>query len=177
MADKVAVGIIGCGNVSGIYVKADAKFDCIELVACADLDMERAKARAAEHGRATACSVDDLLADSRIRIVVNLTTPQAHFGVTKAALEAGKCVYVEKPLALTRREGRELLDLARSRGLLLGCAPDTFMGGAHQTARKLVDDGAVGRPVAACASSAGTRRRTSTTSPAGGPCSTWGHTT
>lgn len=151
MAERVGVGIVGCGNVSGVYVRADARFDCIKLVACADLDLERARARAAEHGRARVCTVDQLLDDPAVRIVVNLTTPQAHFAVTRAALEAGKCVYVEKPLALTRDEGRELLALARSKGLLLGGAPDTFMGAAHQTARKLVDDGAVGRPVAACA--------------------------
>jgi len=144
------VGIIGCGNISGIYCQNAQKLEALELVACADLIPERAKAKAEEYG-AKALSVDDLLADREIEIVLNLTIPNAHFEVALACLEAGKSVYNEKPLAIQREESKRLVDLARRKGLLVGCAPDTFMGGGIQTCRKLIDDGAIGEPVAATA--------------------------
>jgi predicted dehydrogenase len=147
----VKIGIIGCGNISGIYFKAGKTFDILDIVACADLDPERAKAKAAEHGVPKACTVEALLADPEIRIVVNLTIPNAHYSVCKAALEAGKNVHVEKPLSITREEGRELLDIAAAKGLRVGCAPDTFLGGGLQTCRKLIDDGVIGEPVGATA--------------------------
>ncbi len=101
--DKVKVGIIGCGNISSIYLKNLTKmFNITEVVACADLDIERAKAKAEEFSIPKACSVDELLADKDIKVVVNLTIPVAHAEVTLSALEAGKSVYVEKPLAITR---------------------------------------------------------------------------
>src|ERR1041385_4180066 len=122
----VKVGIIGCGNISGIYFKAGKTFDILDIVACADLDMERAKAKAEEHGVPKACTPEELLADTEIQIVINLTIPNAHYSVCLAALEAGKHVHVEKPLSITREEGRELLDLANQKGLRVGAAPDTF---------------------------------------------------
>lgn len=148
--EKVKVGIIGCGNISGIYFKSGQTFDILDVVACADLISERAKAKADEFN-IRACSVEELLADPQIQIVVNLTTPQAHAEVCLAALEAGKHVYVEKPLAVTREDGRRILQTARTRGLLVGSAPDTFLGAGLQTCRKLVDDGWIGTPVAATA--------------------------
>ncbi|WNQ12514.1 Gfo/Idh/MocA family oxidoreductase [Paenibacillus aurantius] len=153
--DKVKLGIIGCGNISGIYFKNAATFDILELVACADLDVERAKAKAEEHGIAKGCSVAELLADPEIEIVINLTIPQAHAEVCLQALEAGKHVYVEKPLAVTREEGQRILKLAAEKGLRVGSAPDTFLGGGIQTSIKLIRDGWIGTPVGATAFMAG----------------------
>ena len=113
--------------------------------------MDRAKARAAEFGVPKACFVQELLADPDIQIVVNLTIPQVHFDVCLAALEAGKHTYVEKPLALTREQGQALLQTAHAKGLRVGGAPDTFLGAGLQTCRKVIDDGLIGRPVAATA--------------------------
>jgi predicted dehydrogenase len=148
---SVKVGVIGCGNISPIYLKSGKRFDILDIVACADLIMERAESRAAEFDVPRACSVEDLLADPEIQIVINLTTPGAHAEVAFAVLEAGKSVYNEKPLAVTREDGRRILDIAEEKGLLVGGAPDTFLGGGIQTCRKLIDDGWIGEPVAATA--------------------------
>lgn len=145
------MGVVGCGNISGIYLKNGKWLDILDIVAVADLVPERAKARAAEFNIPRACTVQELLADSEIEIVINLTIPIAHAEVALAALEAGKSVYNEKPLAIIREDGRRLLDLAASKGLLVGCAPDTFMGSGLQTCRKLIEDGAIGEPVAVSA--------------------------
>lgn len=147
----VKTGIIGCGKISGIYFQNGAKYDILDIVACADLVLDAAKARAEEFGIPRACTVDELLADPEIELVINLTIPKAHYEVNKKALLAGKHVYVEKPLTVTREEGRELLELAAERGLLVGSAPDTFLGGGIQTCRKLIEDGWIGVPVAATA--------------------------
>lgn len=130
---KVKVGIVGCGNISGIYFKAGQTFEILDIVACADLIPERAKSKAEEFGIPKACSTEELLADSEIEIVVNLTIPKAHAEVSLAALEAGKHVYVEKPLAVTRDDGQKILETAKVKGLMVGCAPDTFLGGGLQT--------------------------------------------
>jgi predicted dehydrogenase len=143
MAGALGVGIVGCGNISAAYFRLAPLFRAIEVRACADLASAAAQARAAEFG-VRASSVEALLADPEIDVVINLTIPAAHFGVTKAALAAGKHVYSEKPFVLTLEEGLELKALAESKGLQVGSAPDTFLGGAHQLARKLVDDGALG---------------------------------
>ncbi|MBD0383554.1 Gfo/Idh/MocA family protein [Paenibacillus sedimenti] len=145
------IGIIGCGNISAIYMKNIPKFAHLELVACADLDLTRAQARAEEFGIAKAYTVDQLLADPDIDIVINLTIPAAHAEVCLQVLEAGKHVYVEKPLAVTREEGLRILEVARRNGLLVGSAPDTFLGGGIQTCLKLINDGWIGTPVAATA--------------------------
>ncbi len=145
-------GIIGCGNISGIYLKnGQETFEILEITACADLIPERAQAQADQYGVDRACSVEELLADREIEIVINLTTPQAHFPVAMQAIEAGKSVHNEKPLTLTRDEGQQLLEAAEQQGVRVGCAPDTFLGGGHQTCRKLIDDGWIGEPVAATA--------------------------
>ena len=142
------VGIIGCGNISGIYLKNLTASRDVRIVACADLDQERAKARAAEFGIPKACTVDDLLSDPDVDLVVNLTIPRSHAEISQRALEAGKHVYVEKPLAVRPEDGAKVLALAEAKGLRVACAPETFLGGAIQTCRKLLDDGAIGRPVA-----------------------------
>lgn len=145
------VGVIGCGNISAAYLGISKKFPILNVVAVADLDMDRAKARAAEFEIASACSVEELLARDDIEAVLNLTTPQAHREVALQAIAAGKHVYNEKPLGVTRDDGLAILEAGKVEGLRVGCAPDTFLGGGHQTARKLIDDGAIGRPVAATA--------------------------
>jgi len=151
MMNKVKAGIIGCGNISGIYIEnLTDKFYNVELVAVADMYMEKAVATEAKYG-ILACSVDEMLANPDIEIIVNLTTPQSHFEINMAALVAGKHIYCEKPLAITREDGAETLRLAKEKGLFVGCAPDTFLGGGIQTCVKLINDGWIGVPVAATA--------------------------
>ncbi len=145
------IGVIGCGNISGAYFKAGQTFKNLEIAACADLDLSRARAKAEEFKIPKACTVKELLADREIEIVVNLTIPKAHVSVALAALQAGKHVYGEKPLAVTRKDGQKILALAKARRLRVGSAPDTFFGGGIQTCRKLIDDGWIGKPVAASA--------------------------
>ncbi|XEC95613.1 Gfo/Idh/MocA family protein [Paenibacillus tarimensis] len=144
---KMKAGIIGCGNISKIYFTNLQRYEELELAACADLDITRAEERAAEFGVEKAYSVEQLLADPDIDIIVNLTIPKAHASVCIQALQAGKHVYVEKPLAVTREEGQAILDLAREKGLRVASAPETFLGGGIQTCRKLIDEGAIGTPV------------------------------
>ena len=116
-----------------------------------DLDMQRAQSVAEEHGIPKACTVDELLADPAIDIVLNLTIPAAHAEVSLRAIEAGKHVYSEKPLALTTADGRAILEAAARNHVRVGCAPDTFLGGGLQTCRSLIDNGAIGQPVGATA--------------------------
>lgn len=147
----VNVGIIGAGVISDIYLaNLTSRFDNVRVVAIADLLVERAHERATKYGIA-AMSVDELLATPDVELVVNLTIPLAHAEVAIKAVAAGKSVYNEKPLTATREQGQELLALARQNDVLIGGAPDTFLGGGLQTARQLLDEGAIGRPVAASA--------------------------
>ncbi|MEH6994523.1 Gfo/Idh/MocA family oxidoreductase [Neobacillus drentensis] len=148
---KMKVGIIGTGNISGIYLESPKTMPVLDIVACADLDVDRAKAQAEKYGVPKGYSVEDLLADPEIELVINLTIPGAHFEVCKKVLEAGKHVYVEKPLSIDLKDGEELIKLAKEKGLRIGGAPDTFLGGGHQTCRKLIDDGWIGEPIAATA--------------------------
>src|SRR5581483_623359 len=148
--NKTGVGIIGCGNISKVYCKNLPLFQHLNLVACADVVRERAEERAAEF-HITALSVEELLAHPGIEIVVNLTFPDAHAEVSRAILKAGKHVYSEKPLATRRKDAKKVLKRAAARGRRVGGAPDTFLGGAHQTVRRMIDKGAIGEPVAASA--------------------------
>ena len=147
----VKIGVMGAGKISGIYLENGAMFDDVEVVACADLLVERAEEQARAYGVPKACAPEELLADPEVEIVLNLTVPAVHAGVSLAALEAGKHVYTEKPLAVGREDGRRMLEVASDRGLLIGCAPDTFLGGGLQTCRKVMDEGIIGEPVAATA--------------------------
>lgn len=140
---NLGIGIIGCGNISTAYLKLAPLFKGLEVRAVADLNMEAAQARAAEFGVA-AQSVEDLLANKAVDVVINLTIPEAHYPVSRQVLRAGKHVYSEKPLVLTVEQGVELRDLAAGKGLSVGCAPDTFLGGSHQQARALIDEGKLG---------------------------------
>ncbi|MEO6003003.1 MAG: Gfo/Idh/MocA family oxidoreductase [Opitutus sp.] len=150
MTRPIHVGLIGCGKISDAYFAGCAHYPVIKIVACADVDLTRAAEKAKQHG-VRGCSVDELLADREIDLIVNLTIPAAHAAINTRALNAGKHVYTEKPFALDSRDGAAVLELARSKNLLVGCAPDTFLGGGLQTARKLIDDGMIGRPVSAMA--------------------------
>lgn len=151
MSVPVKVGIIGCGTISGIYLETLKKLNRVEVYACADLDIERARARAEEFQVPNAYTVEQILADTNIEIIVNLTIPKAHAEVCLKALQAGKHVHVEKPLAVTREDGKRILELAKQNGLRVGSAPDTFLGGGIQTCVKLIQDGAIGQPLAASA--------------------------
>ncbi|TFH17887.1 MAG: Gfo/Idh/MocA family oxidoreductase [Lentisphaerales bacterium] len=148
---KVGVGVIGCGNISDVYFETGKKFEILDMIACADLMPERAQDKAKKHGLRKACTVEELLADPQIDIVLNLTVPKAHAQVALAAVEAKKSVYNEKPLTAQREDGRRLLELAHRNKVLVGGAPDTFLGAGLQTCRKLIDDGAIGKPIAATA--------------------------
>lgn len=144
---KMKAGIIGCGNISGIYVEAGKRFQNLEILACADLDFARAHAVAEKHGIPRPLRVEQLLADRDVELVINLTIPAVHAEVGMEVLRNGKHLYNEKPLAQKRREARELIGLARDKELLIGCAPDTFLGAGLQTCRKLIDAGAIGEPI------------------------------
>lgn len=141
---ELKLGLIGAGNISASYLTRAPHFRGIRFVAVADVNHANAEARAAEYG-IEARSVDALLASDDIDLIVNLTIPAAHFDISKAALEAGKHVYSEKPYVLTLDEGRELARIAAERGLRIGSAPDTYLGTSHQLARHLIDTGAIGR--------------------------------
>jgi len=146
----VKVGVVGCGNISGAYLKISRKFPVLQAVAVADLDRARARAKAAEFGLKV-LSTRKLIRSDEVEVVLNLTVPKAHARIALAALKAGKHVFNEKPLGVTRAEGKRILALAAEKKLLVGCAPDTVLGGGLQTCRKLIDDGAIGKPVAATA--------------------------
>jgi predicted dehydrogenase len=150
MAEKIKVGVIGCGNISSQYIRNMKTFDILEVKSVTDIDPDRANAVAAEHGL-QAVTTGELLADPEIRIIANFTVPAAHTEISLRAIAAGKSIYNEKPLALTRAEGRCILAAAEEKNVLVGCAPDTILGGGLQTCRKLVDDGWIGQPVAAAA--------------------------
>ncbi len=148
--EKMKVGVIGCGNISRAYFNAGKNFKFMEYACCADLNMEAAKTLAEEYD-SKAVTVDELLSDKSIDAVLNLTNPQAHVEVNLAALNAGKHVYCEKPFGLSMESARPVIELAKQRGLRVGCAPDTFLGGSHQTCRKLIDDGWIGKPLSGVA--------------------------
>jgi predicted dehydrogenase len=140
----LGIGIVGTGNIAGGYARDAISHPEIRLVAATDLDPVRAAAFGEAHGCRIHASLDDLLADDAVEIVINLTVHHAHYEVTKRALEAGRHVYSEKPLALRSSEARELVDLASAQGRRLGCSPSTFLGEAQQTAAAWVRSGRLG---------------------------------
>ncbi len=143
---KVGVGVVGCGVISGAYLKAARGFPILDIRGLADMAAAAAEARAKEFGL-KAVGVDMLLADPTIEIVLNLTVPKAHVEVGLKALDAGKHVYSEKPLGVAFKDGRKLVERAAKKKLRVGSAPDTFLGGSHQTCRRLIDAGKIGGPV------------------------------
>lgn len=151
MSDVAGVGIVGCGDISATYLRNIPTLPGLQLVAVTDLDAERAAKAAADHGIAAEPSLERLLRRDDVDVVVNLTVPAAHAEVSLAAIEAGRHVYVEKPLAASRAAAVRVLAAADARGVLVGGAPDTFLGSGLQLCRTLLDDGALGRPVSAAA--------------------------
>jgi predicted dehydrogenase len=147
MSEAVRVGVIGTGAISGAYLGMAKNFPLVEIAACADLNLDAARAKAREFQIPKACSVDELLADPSVEIVLNLTVPKAHVPIAIRAIDTGKHTYCEKPLGINREEGARLLEAAAAKKRRVGCAPDTFLGAGIQTARKLIDDGAIGRPI------------------------------
>ena len=148
-ANPVGVGIVGAGFISSIYLEnLTARFDNVRVVGLADLMMDRARDQAAKFG-VEAMTVDELLDHPEIEIIVNLTIPAAHAEVGVQAIESGKSIYSEKPRATTPAEAQKLLARAQARGVRVGAAPDPFLGGGLQTVRALLDEGAIGRPLAA----------------------------
>ena len=148
MKTPLQVGLIGCGNISNQYFTGLKAFDVLNIAGAADLDFSRAEAKGKEHG-VRPYTVDNLLADPNIDIVINLTVPQAHASVNLDILRAGKHAYTEKPFALDVDEGQKVIDFANTAKLRVGCAPDTFLGGGIQTAIKAINDGLIGEPVSA----------------------------
>ena len=152
---KVRIAIVGCGCISGIYLKnlTTVFSDTVEVAAVCDLIPERALEAQKQYNIPKAVFTDEeIMDDPEIEMVLNLTTPDQHKFVNMMALKTGKHAYCEKPLACTRADGEEQVNYAKEHGLLLGGAPDTYLGGGIQTCRKLIDDGWIGTPVAASAS-------------------------
>lgn len=147
---KVGIGIIGCGNISDAYLKAIVGFPLLDVRGVADIRPEAAEASAAKHGL-NSQTIDGLLRDDNVQIVVNLTIPAAHVEVGLQALSAGKHVHSEKPLGLSVAEASRLIEMGERKHLRVGCAPDTFLGGGHQSCRALIDDGVLGPVVAGTA--------------------------
>lgn len=147
MAKKIGIGIIGCGTISDVYLTNFTQhYENVAVVACADLFLEKAQQTKEKYGIPKACTVEELLLDKEVEIVVNLTVPVAHYEINMKALNAGKHVYCEKPLALNLKEADEIVKTAAEKGLMAVSAPDTFLGAGAQTCRRLIDEGAIGKP-------------------------------
>jgi predicted dehydrogenase len=148
-SEPVGVAVVGCGTISNEYLRNLTSFPDLNVLICADLDLERAKAQAAAYGVPAAGSTAQALESPDVELVVNLTVPAAHTEVAAAALAAGKHVWLEKPLALDTSAGKVLLADAAEAGLRVGCAPDTVLGAGLQTARRLIEAGTIGTPLTA----------------------------
>lgn len=146
------LGIVGCGNISGIYLtNVTTRFANLHLYAIADLIKSKVDYAMETYKADKIMTFEEMCEDDNIDIILNITTPQDHYDICKRTLLAGKHSYVEKPLSLNIEQGKELVALAKEKGLLLGGAPDTFLGGGIQTCRKLIDDGFIGEPLGATA--------------------------
>lgn len=147
--ERTRIAFVGVGNISGIYLKnlTTTFANEVEIAGVCDLIPERAQKAADEYGVHIYPTYDDILADESVEIILNITRPNEHFDITMAGLKAGKHVYSEKPLATEFEQGKLLVAYAREHQLMLGGAPDTFLGGGIQTCRKLIDDGYIGEPV------------------------------
>ncbi|NGN97397.1 Gfo/Idh/MocA family oxidoreductase [Grimontia sp. S25] len=144
--EKFRIGLIGCGVISDKYLTTCQKFDFIDIVACASLNIEESKQKAEAYNIPRVCTPDEIINDPSIDCVLNLTIPAAHAQISIAALNAGKHVYSEKPFVTDLADGEEILALAKAKGLCVGNAPDTFLGGRLQTCKKLMDQGVIGTP-------------------------------
>lgn len=144
--EPVRVGVVGTGNISSIYLENSHKFREYEVVAVADILQDRAQEQADKFSIPRALSVDELIVDPEVELVLNLTIPSAHAGIAIRSLQAGKVAYGEKPFATNREDGQAILDAAAAAGLVVGCAPDTFLGAGIQTVRHAIDSGRIGTP-------------------------------
>ena len=144
-SNKLTLGIVGAGNIAGPYVSDLMGFSQVEIAGVTDVQLERARVLADEHGLDLYNSLDAMLADDTIDLIVNLTIHHAHFEVNKASLEAGKHVFSEKPLALEYEQAKTLVELADAKGLRLGAAPFTLLYETHQSAWRTVRSGELGR--------------------------------
>ena len=148
--NKVNVAVVGCGNISGIYLQnLTQTFDNVNVYAIADLIPANTKAKSEQYGIERIMTLEEILADENVQIVLNLTTPPLHYAISKQALLAGKHVHSEKPLSISYAQGKELVEIAEEKGLFIGCAPDTFLGGGIQTCRKIIDEGLIGEVIGA----------------------------
>jgi len=139
----INVGLIGCGHISETYFRSREYFNNINITTCSDINIEASKKCANEYNIISK-NVDELLNDKNIHVILNLTNPTSHYEIIKKTLDAGKHSYCEKPLAITYNQGKELIELAKSKKLYLGNAPDTFLGGGGQLTKKIIDSGEVG---------------------------------
>ncbi|WP_262395212.1 Gfo/Idh/MocA family protein [Youxingia wuxianensis] len=153
MMEKTRIGVVGCGMISDIYLtNLTGRFGhAVQVMAVSDLSQDRAAAQAEKYHIPKVMSAQEMIDSPQIDILLNLTTPRVHFEICEKALLGGKHIYTEKPLSLSYAQGKRLLELAEKRGLYIGCATDTFLGAGLQTCRKLIDDGAIGKPLAATA--------------------------
>lgn len=147
---RTKVGIIGCGMISETYFNASKRFRNLEVVACSDIIPSRSQAKFEAHGVKNMTN-EELLAIPEIEVVLNLTPPQVHSKIAMDTLNAGKHAYSEKPFGVDAEDAAKVMALAKQKGLRVGCAPDTFLGGGQQTARKLIDDGWIGKPLSGTA--------------------------
>ncbi|WP_433236944.1 Gfo/Idh/MocA family protein [Streptosporangium sp. CA-135522] len=149
MTRPVGVAVVGCGTISHQYLRNLTAFPDLRVVACADLDTDRAREVAKRYGVPVAGATEEAITHPDVELVVNLTIPSAHAAVAGAAIEAGRHVYNEKPFALDRESGTKVIEAAAAAGVRVGCAPDTFLGAGLQTAARLVAKGAIGTPLTA----------------------------
>ncbi|MBD1381836.1 Gfo/Idh/MocA family protein [Metabacillus arenae] len=145
------VGVVGCGNISGIYFENSRRFPEFDIVACADLDIAKAEEAAAKYGIDRVFTVEEMMTSPDIDIVLNLTIPHAHATVALQAIKRNKHVYSEKPLAISFEDGKRVVEAARLNHVTIGSAPDTFLGGSIQLAGQLIEAGVIGRPIGATA--------------------------
>ncbi len=142
------IAIIGCGNISDIYLKnLTTLFKGVKVYAVCDLNAEKAHIAQKKYDIEKILTTEEIFADKNVQLILNLTTPPYHYSICKQALQANKHVYVEKPLALKYSQGKELVALAKQKGLYLGCAPDTFLGAGIQTCKKLIAENKIGKPI------------------------------
>ncbi|MEZ0537990.1 Gfo/Idh/MocA family protein [Caldicellulosiruptoraceae bacterium PP1] len=141
---KINLGIIGCGNISDVYFRNCSKYDFLHIVACSDVNKERALEKAKQYNVDYVLSTEELIKHPEVDIVINLTPPKYHAQLNLMALENNKHVYCEKPITITLEDAQKVLELAKQKGLYVGCAPDTFLGAGLQTSRKVIEDGWIG---------------------------------
>lgn len=148
MDSPLKIGIIGCGSISSTYFKNLEDLEELSIIACADIDLERARSIGKQFDVSKIYTVKELLNDKDIDLVVNLTVPKAHYEISREIIRSKKHLYSEKPLAIDRKEGNELINSAKEQGVLVGCAPDTFLGTGIQTGIKFINERVIGDPIA-----------------------------